>query len=313
MEIFANGFTQFDVSGVFYSMLRTNIGFMIANLPAQYLKLWMSSAAIAIVVFVGASSASAAPKSDLWPRWDVHDPAATTIVNHAAWSRILEAHLRPHADGVARFDYGGMDGRDREALETYIVSLSKVRVSALNRGEQLAYWINFYNALTVKTVRDHYPVGSILKIDISPGFFAIGPWGKKLVTVEGEALSLDDIEYRILRPIWRDPRIHYAVNCASIGCPNLLPFAYTADQVDRLLTENAIAYVNHPRGVDLRNGELTLSNIYDWFQEDFGGSETGVLAHLREYERPELRTQLRPVLGVTRYDYEWSLNGVANP
>jgi hypothetical protein len=110
MEIFANGFTQFDVSGVFYSMLRTNIGFMIANLPAQYLKLWMSSAAIAIVVSVGASSASAAPKSDLWPRWDAHDPAATTIVNHASWSRILEAHLRPHADGVARFDYGG-DGR----------------------------------------------------------------------------------------------------------------------------------------------------------------------------------------------------------
>ena len=313
MKVFAHGFTQIDVNGVFNSKKRTNIGFMIAKPATLYLKRWVSSFAIAIVVLVGVSSASAAPKSDLWPRWDAHDPAATTIVNHAAWTRILEAHLRPHADGVARFDYGGLDGRDREALETYIETLSEVRVSALNRGEQLAYWINFYNALTAKTVHDQYPVRSILKIDISPGFFAIGPWGKKLVTVEGEALSLDDIEHRILRPIWRDPRIHYAVNCASIGCPNLLPFAYTADHVDRLLTENAIAYVNHPRGVDLRNGELTLSHIYDWFQEDFGGSETGVLAHLREYTSPELGAQLRLVLDVTRYDYDWSLNGVANP
>jgi len=313
MKVFAYGFTQIDVSGVFNSMKRTNIGFMIAKPATRYLKIWMSSLVIAIVVSSGASSASAAPKSDLWPRWAAYDPAATTIVDHAAWTRILEAHLRAHADGVARFDYGGLDGRDREALETYIETLSEVRVSSLNRDEQLAYWINFYNALTVKTVRDHYPVRSILKIDISPGFFAIGPWGKKLVTVEGEALSLDDIEHRILRPIWRDPRIHYAVNCASIGCPNLLPFAYTADQANRLLTENAIAYVNHPRGVDLRNGELTLSHIYDWFQEDFGGSETGVLAHLREYASPELGAQLRLVLDVTRYGYDWSLNGVANP
>ena len=146
-------------------------------------------------------------------------------------------------------------------------------VSSLNRGEQLAYWINFYNALTVQVILDHYPTDSILDIKISPGFFSIGPWDKKLVTVEGEELSLNDMEHRILRPIWRDPRIHYGVNCASIGCPNLLTTAYTADNVDGLLTENAVAYVNHPRGASLQNGALTVSSIYDWFEEDFGGNE----------------------------------------
>lgn len=252
--------------------------------------------------------ASAAPKSDIWPRWEAHDPASQTVVDHAVWDRLLRAYVKPNADGVTRFDYAGLQARDRPALDSYIAGLSATPVSALNRPEQFAYWVNFYNALTIQVVLDRYPVDSILDIKISPGFFSIGPWGKKLVTVEGEQLSLDDIEHRILRPIWQDPRIHYGVNCASIGCPNLIPQAYTADQIDRLLTENAIAYVNHPRGAELRNGELTLSNIYDWFQEDFGNSETGVISHLREYAAPELKEQLRFVLEVSDYDYDWSLN-----
>ena len=107
--------------------------------------------------------------------------------------------------------------------------------SLTSRDEQLAYWINLYNALTVKVILDHYPVKSILDIDISPGWFSIGPWGKKLVAVEGVEISLDDIEHRILRPIWRDPRIHYALNCAAVGCPNLLREAFTGATAEVLL------------------------------------------------------------------------------
>lgn len=266
-----------------------------------------------LALMIAASAASAAPKSKLWPRWQAHDPASTTVVDHGDWTTLLGTYTRDGADGVVRFDYGGVTPGDRATLDAYISGLATTPVSDLNRGEQLAYWINLYNALTVQVVLDHYPVSSILKIDISPGLFAIGPWGRKLVTVEGEDVSLDDIEHRILRPIWRDPRIHYAVNCASIGCPNLLGFAYTADRVDELLEANAIAYINHPRGVEMRNGALTASSIYDWFQEDFGGTETGVLAHLREYARPELARELRLVLEIAAFDYDWSLNDPEAP
>ncbi len=135
-----------------------------------------------------------------------------------------------------------------------------------------------------------------------------GPWGKKLVAVEGETLSLDDIEHRILRPIWRDPRIHYGVNCASIGCPNLIATAYTAENMDSLLTENARAYVNHPRGAVVEDGALTVSKIYSWFDEDFGGNEAGVIAHLRDYAGPELLARLRDIDDVADYEYDWALN-----
>lgn len=252
--------------------------------------------------------ASAAPEADLWPRWQAHDPVSRVVVDHGVWDRLLSAYVKPGADGVSRFDYEGLKARDRAALDGYIAALAATPVSALNRAEQFAYWINFYNALTIQVVVDHYPVDSIRDIDISPGLFSSGPWGRKLVTVEGETLSLDDIEHRILRPIWRDPRIHYGVNCASIGCPNLIASAYTAGNIDGLLTQNARAYVNHPRGAAVEDGLLTVSKIYSWFDEDFGGSEAGVIAHLREYAGPELLVQLRGIEDVAGYEYDWALN-----
>ncbi len=104
-----------------------------------------------------------------------------------------------------------------------VLILAATSADRLRRAEQFPFWINLYNALTVKVVLDHYPVEIIRDIDISPGLFADGPWGKKLVTVEGEALSLDDIEHRILRPIWKDPRLHYVLNCAALGVPIFSP------------------------------------------------------------------------------------------
>ncbi|MEP4380098.1 MAG: DUF547 domain-containing protein [Alphaproteobacteria bacterium] len=290
--------------------VRANISDMDISWPRLHAPYRFSAillgAAFLLVLF--ASPLMAAPKSKLWPRWSAHDPASTQIVDHGDWTRLLQAHIRPSDDGVVRFDYAGLAAADRAALDGYITQLTGVGVSGLNRREQQAYWINLYNALTVRVVLDHYPVSSILKIGISPGLFSIGPWGKKLVSIEGVDVSLDDVEHRILRPIWKDPRIHYAVNCASIGCPNLIDEAYTADRVDALLEANAIAYVNHPRGAEIRGGALTVSSIYDWFQEDFGGSEAGVLRHLREYARPELLRDLKLVFEIESYDYDWSLN-----
>jgi hypothetical protein len=101
--------------------------------------------------------------------------------------------------------------------------LTALEISGYSRPEQFAYWFNLCNALTIQVVLDHYPVESIRDIDVSPGQFADGPWKKESVTVQAEKVSLDDIEHLILRAIWIDQRIHYAVNCASVGCPDPSP------------------------------------------------------------------------------------------
>ena len=266
-----------------------------------------------MVTAAGLSAASAAPRADLWPRWQAHDPASTEVIDHGDWTRLLQAYGVESEDGIVRVDYGRFSDADKQALKSYIEHLAATAVSSLNRDEQMAFWINLYNALTVDLVLDHYPVGSILKINISPGFFSVGPWGKKLAMVGGEELSLDDIEHRILRPIWRDPRIHYAVNCASLGCPNLALEAYTAENVERLLEANAVAHVNHPRGARFENGELIVSSIYRWFVADFGGGNAGVLKHLRQYARGELAANIARNNFIGGDEYDWSINDLKTP
>ncbi len=264
--------------------------------------------ALVLAFLAMAGSAGAAPRSELWERWLANDPASTAAVDHRPWQALLDRYLVPSPDGINRFAYGQVSGDDRIALQAYIDGLAGVAVGRLNRRQQLAYWINLYNAVTVKVVLDNYPVASIRDIDISPGFFANGPWGRKLVEVEGEPLSLDDIEHRILRPIWRDPRIHYAVNCAALGCPNLAARAYTAENTEALLDAGARAYVNHPRGARVDDGRLKVSSLYVWYREDFGGSDAGVIAHLRRYAAPPLARKLAGIETIAGRGYDWKLN-----
>ena len=276
-------------------------------------RLPMVLAVIALVSGLSLSAASAAPRADLWPRWQAHDPASTETIDHRQWSQLLQRYGVRGEDGIIRFAYGRFTGADKQALKRYIERLGSTAVSSLNRGEQFALWINLYNALTVDLILTNYPVSSILKLNISPGFFSIGPWGKKLVSVEGEELSLNDIEHRILRPIWRDPRIHYAVNCAALGCPNLVLEAYTAENIDGLLEAAAEAHVNDPRGTRIENGELIVSSIYRWFVADFGGGDAGVLRHLRQYARGGLAEKLAGINQIAADHYDWSINDVAAP
>jgi hypothetical protein len=263
------------------------------------------------VVLVGLRTAgNAAPKPDLWPRWEAHDPSSTESVDHSKWGRLLDRYLDTGtSSGVNFLRYGEVTPADRQLLETYLVELQAVRVTGLNRAEQKAYWVNFYNALTIKVILDHYPVESITDIDISPGLFSNGPWKAKLVEVEGQKVSLDDIEHRILRPIWQDNRIHYAVNCASIGCPNLQPEPFTAENMERILDEGARDYIRHPRGARFAEDDrLVVSSIYDWFQVDFGGTEKGVLQHLSRYADPAFAERLKRFEGDIDYEYDWGLN-----
>ncbi len=247
---------------------------------------------------------------ELIPFWDASDEASVATVDHSGWQALLDAYLAQHPSGVNRFDYAGLKAApdDLAALNAYLDELQGMDPRTYSRLEQKAYWINFYNALTVKVVVDGYPVDSIK--DIHEGWIPFtGPWGDVHAEVAGQELTLDNIEHGILRPIWKDPRIHYAVNCASIGCPNLATTVYTAENTEALLEAGAREYVNHLRGVDIVDEEfMVLSSIYDWWVFDFGGSDEGVLAHLIEHADDELAAQLKDFAGAIDYAYDWDLN-----
>ena len=270
---------------------------------------------IVIVTFfllaVLASSTIAAPRAVVWDRWQRHDPTDRRTIDHTAWHAWLTRYVvTSHSSGINRVRYAAVTPADRDMAERYVVALQAVTISTYNRHEQKAYWINLYNAFTVVLVLRHYPVASIREIRLSPGFLRAGPWRAKLLTIEGEAVSLDDIEHRILRPIWRDNRVHYALNCASLGCPHILQHAYTAATLEAMLDEGARAYINHPRGVTFDNDVLVVSSIYVWFKTDFGDTRQDMVAHLRRYAHEPLATRLRAYQGRFKHRYDWQLNAL---
>ena len=254
-----------------------------------------------------APSACAAPAPDPWRRWAVSDETQGRHIDFAAWNEFLARYLVVGEDGINRVAYGRVLPADHEALSLQVAALAGLPITAYRRAEQQAYWLNLYNALTVRVVLDHYPVASIR--DIKPGGpLSFGPWSKKLLHIEGEEVSLDDIEHRILRPFWHDPRLHYALNCASLGCPNLRPRAFAAAAMDVTLDDAARAYVNHPRGARVAGGGLFVSSIYRWYAPDFGGSDAAIIAHLRRYAAPPLSAALAPITAIAGDQYDWSLN-----
>ena len=253
-------------------------------------------------------AAAAQPRAIAWERWRAHAPGSRHRLDHAAFDGVLARHRRMGADGVARFDYAAARGA-RAPLDAYLAMLQAQDIAALDRPEQFAFWANLYNALTLAVVLDHWPVASIRDIAISPGLFARGPWGARLARLAGEALTLDDIEHRILRPLWRDARVHYAVNCASIGCPNLPARAFRGDGLDGMLDAAARDFVNHPRGAGFdAGGRLVVSSLYRWFREDFGGDDAGVLAHLVRYATPDHARRIAARGRLDDHAYDWAIN-----
>ena len=242
--------------------------------------------------------------------WNVSDETSDFAVDHTDWQDLLDEYLLTHPSGVNRLNYASLKNStdDLTKLNAYLDMLQSLDPRTFARAEQKPYWINFYNALTVKVVVDEYPVDSIK--EIHEGWIPLtGPWQDVHAKLADQDLTLDDIEHGILRPIWRDSRIHYGVNCASIGCPNLVATAFTRANTDSLLDAAAREYVNHPRGVDVVDEDfMVISSIYDWFVVDFGDSEETVIEHLKLYADDELLKQLDGFVGAIDYEYDWDLN-----
>ncbi|WP_299019358.1 DUF547 domain-containing protein [uncultured Photobacterium sp.] len=244
------------------------------------------------------SPAIAAPKADLWPFWQQSNETNPTTIDHSRWQQTLDTYL-VELPQQTLFRYNAISENDKWELNRYIRDLAAIDPRQYAKPEQFAYWVNLYNALTVQLILNNYPVKSITKLG---GFFSFGPWDEELITIAGKTLSLNDIEHRILRPIWQDARIHYAVNCASLGCPDLQPTAFTAKNNEALLEQAASRFINSPKGVELYGNNVRLSSIYDWYGSDFG-TQSELQQHLNQY-RKEQPVQLSSV----SYDYNWSLN-----
>ena len=245
-----------------------------------------------------------APKAEPWDRWKTNDPSSEIQVDHGVYKNFLETYLAPpgahgNTASMIKMKYADVSEDDKGALESYIHYLATIPVSRLHRDEQMAYWINLYNALTIRLILDHYPIKSIR--DITFSMVSTGPWDKKLITIEKTPVSLNDIEHRILRPLWKDPRIHFAVNCASIGCPDIQEIPFTRENLEELLEKGIRDYINHQRGVSLVKGRLQLSSIFDWYYKDFAKTKRGILSFLIKYADKDVKEILQAYEGSISY------------
>lgn len=231
-------------------------------------------------------------------------PARAFDHGHAAWTRILAARVKGNT-----FDYAGLKPQ-RAPLDAYLSQLAAVPAAEFkgwNEKQRLAFLINLYNAATIRLVLDHQPVKSIKDIG-----GAKGPWKQPVVKALGKTHTLDEVEHQLIRGNFAEPRIHFAVNCASVGCPPLAATAYTADQLDRQLdaaTRRFLADRSQNR-VDAKRNELLLSPLFDWFRDDFakksGSPEKFVAPYFPATERDLIASGR---LKTRHGEYDWKLNG----
>ena len=248
---------------------------------------------------------------NLWPKWEINNPLSQETISHQLWQDFLNRRVVTNEENINLVDYAHMTQIDLNLLKDYLKNMAQVNIDAYNRHEQLAYWINVYNALTVQTVANYYPISTIQEINISPGLFSVGPWGANLITIKGTVLTLDDINNRIIRPIWNDTRVHYALNNASIGAANLNRKVYQGSQLEAQLNNAASTYINSLRGVSVIEGRLIISKLYDWYEEDFGGTKQDVIVHLLQFAKEPLQSQLKHINSIDNYIYNWHINSPA--
>jgi hypothetical protein len=225
--------------------------------------------------------------------------ARADTVDYGTYAELLQAHVR---DGVV--DYAGFK-RDEARLDDYLARVGRVDPERLAREDRFAYYINAYNAWTIKLILTGYPGVKSIK-DL--GSLLQSPWKKPIVHIDGRTLTLDDIEHSILRPQFKDPRVHFAVNCASKGCPPLLAEPYRGAVLDEQLNRVTTAFLNRAGNYRLEGGRFWVSSIFKWFGEDFGN----VLEFYTRYAQGDLKRGLQSGGGrikIDYLDYDWSLNG----
>jgi len=221
-------------------------------------------------------------------------------MDHKAWDTLLKKHVND--DGWV--DYKGFQ-RDSTALNAYLEQLSNNSPQETwTRQEQLAYWINAYNAYTVKLILDYYPVSSIRDIGSKIFIpFISSPWDIKFIKIGGKKYDLNNIEHSIIRKEFDEPRIHFAVVCAAYSCPKLRNEAYIPEILDQQLDDAARNFINNPENNIIHMNEVQLSKLFSWYKGDFTKSGD-LLDFISKYS--DIKPQ--PNAKINYLDYDWSLN-----
>jgi hypothetical protein len=245
------------------------------------------------------------------------------LLDHQKWDSLLKKHVTLLRGGQAsEVDYAGM-ARDRAQLQSYLEAMSLVsqaRFEQSSSTEQLAFLINAYNAWTVELILTAYPRLTSIK---DPGGLFRSPWKKKFVVLLGETRSLDDIEHNLIRASsrYRDPRIHFAVNCASIGCPALRHEVYMGATLDAQLQDQVRLFLSDRSRNRLQQGDLRASSMFKWYREDFEQGWRGIKSlqqffsqhsaslGLSQDEAGRLNTGQ---IDIEYLDYDWRLNDRAS-
>ena len=231
--------------------------------------------------------------------------ASAFTVNHAAWNAMLASYV---TEGTVDYDAFQRDPR----FAAYLTQLGRVQAAALSRNEQLAYWINVYNAYTIELLNSKKERKSIRNINKVLGVTLKSPWAEPIVRADRRTLTLDDVEHEIIRKQFKDPRIHVALVCAAKGCPPLRSEAFTAENLDAQLDDQARRFLAQTvkNRVDVKSGTVYGSPIFTWYREDFGGSLEGVGAFWAKYLPPGPAQELVRSGKFTWVDtdYDWRIN-----
>ncbi|MEH0157797.1 DUF547 domain-containing protein [Limibacter armeniacum] len=221
-------------------------------------------------------------------------------ISHQLWGELLSKHV---SEG-GKVDYKGFQ-KDRAKLDEYLhlLSANHPNPDTWTKNERLAYWINAYNAFTIQIVLDNYPLKSIKDVTSLNIAFVHSVWDIKFIKIEGEEYDLNNIEHGILRKKFEEPRIHFAIVCASVSCPNLRNEAYTADKLEEQLQQQAVAFINDPSKNQISASSVKISKIFTWFKGDF--TKNGSLADfLNKYSKVKIEPKAR----IDYLDYNWDLN-----
>lgn len=232
---------------------------------------------------------------------------------HELFTVILRENVH---DGIV--DYKSLVGSEK--LNKYLELLSSTDPDKFTKNEKLAFWINAYNAFTLQIVVENYPIKSITSLHTGGKVigFLLGKtvWDKGFITINNKKYSLNDIEHKILRKM-NEPRIHFAIVCASISCPELRNEAFEADRIDSQLQEQTIKFLNDKtrNHFDVKNKKAYISQIFNWFGEDFGDSDENILKFVSEYLPDNIKNDILNNLSewdVSYMDYDWGLNEYKN-
>jgi len=214
----------------------------------------------------------------------------SSTVDHSAWDQLL----RKYVSGTGKVNYKGLKA-NKGALEAYLKTLdAKPIQNSWSRSQKMAYWINAYNAFTIKLIVDNYPLTSITKLHGGK------PWDHSWIQLGGKTYTLNDIEHKILRPQFKDARIHFAVNCAASSCPPVLNRAWTAANLKSNLEKQAKLFINNAAFNSIASDKIAVSKIFDWYKEDFGD----LISYLNKYST----TKIKSGTALEYKEYDWALN-----